>query len=181
MRLVLLESPYAGAVERNTRYAIRAALDCLRRGEAPMVSHLLYTRVLNDDDPPSRQLGIDAGLAWRTVCEYSVVYRDYGISEGMSYGIRAATRAGLAVLFRNIGPNPEPPYDSYEPPAHGWTCFHCGETFRTEAAARDHFGDRPTYLPACSIPSYGDARTSLVRSLEARVVELEEALQALQR
>lgn len=36
-------------------------------------------------------------------------------------------------------------------PAHGWTCFHCGETFTTEGAARDHFGARPEDTAACRI------------------------------
>jgi hypothetical protein len=39
--------------------------------------------------------------------------------------------------------------ETYEAPAHGWTCFHCGETFRTVGAARDHFGVTPTAQPGC--------------------------------
>jgi hypothetical protein len=34
---------------------------------------------------------------------------------------------------------------------HGWTCFHCGETFHSEARARDHFGADPQAEPACII------------------------------
>ncbi|MEE8059407.1 MAG: hypothetical protein V3T17_16460 [Pseudomonadales bacterium] len=32
---------------------------------------------------------------------------------------------------------------TYKFPAHGWTCFHCGETFTAVGAARDHFGADP--------------------------------------
>lgn len=28
----------------------------------------------------------------------------------------------------------------YLKPEHGWTCFHCGETFTTPGSARDHWG-----------------------------------------
>ena len=35
MRLVLVESPYAGDVDRNKAYARAAMHDCIRRGEAP--------------------------------------------------------------------------------------------------------------------------------------------------
>jgi len=105
MRLVILESPYAGGVERNIEYARRCLRDSLLRGEAPIASHLLYTQpgVLRDEVPSERQQGIDAGLAWREVAEASVVYTDLGISAGMVYGIEAAEVAGLPVEYRRLG------------------------------------------------------------------------------
>lgn len=104
-RLVILESPYAGDVERNVAYARACLRDSLMRGEAPIASHLLYTQpgVLDDDTPAERQQGIDAGLAWRRVAEASVVYVDLGISRGMEYGIAAASDAGVPVEYRTIG------------------------------------------------------------------------------
>jgi hypothetical protein len=105
MRLVILESPYAGDVERNTLYARRALKDSLMRGEAPIASHLLYPQVLDDLIPSERQLGIDAGLAWRKVAEATVVYQDYGISPGMEYGIKLARERGIPVEYRSIGLN----------------------------------------------------------------------------
>ena len=44
MRLVILESPYAGDVAANVKYARRCVRDSLSRGEAPIASHLLYTQ-----------------------------------------------------------------------------------------------------------------------------------------
>jgi len=41
--------------------------------------------------------------------------------------------------------------ETYPKPPHGWTCFHCGETFTTQGAARDHFGFEPSSDPACRI------------------------------
>ena len=38
---------------------------------------------------------------------------------------------------------------TYQMPAHGWTCFHCGETFTKEGAARDHFGNDQGDQSAC--------------------------------
>lgn len=104
MRLVIVESPFAGDVEANVAYARRCVRDSLSRGEAPIASHLLYTQpgILNDLDPKERAWGIDAGLAWRIVADASVVYTDRGISSGMKYGIAAAEVAGIPVEYRQI-------------------------------------------------------------------------------
>jgi hypothetical protein len=89
MILVIVESPYAADtdedIERNIRYARECIRDCLRRGEAPIASHLLYTQpgVLNDKVPAERELGIAAGLEWRRVSELSAFYTDLGWSPGM--------------------------------------------------------------------------------------------------
>jgi len=105
MRRVIIESPYAGDVERNVQYARACVRDSLGRGEAPIASHLLYTQpgILDDDVPEERQRGIDAGLAWRDVAEASVVYTDLGISRGMKHGIAAAQAAGVPIEYRQIG------------------------------------------------------------------------------
>lgn len=104
MRLVILESPYAGDVEANVAYARLCVRDALLRGEAPIASHLLYTQpgILRDDDPEERQWGIDAGLAWRRFAEASVVYVDRGISSGMRHGIAAAEMDGVPVEYRRL-------------------------------------------------------------------------------
>src|SRR5689334_17183127 len=105
MRLVIIENPYAGDVERNVDYARRCVRDSLARGEAPIASHLLYTQpgILRDEIPEERQWGIDAGLAWRAVADATVVYADHGISGGMQYGILAAEAAGIPVEYRIMG------------------------------------------------------------------------------
>lgn len=105
MRLVILESPYAGNVEANTAYARRCVRDSLMRGEAPIASHLLYTQpgILDDDDPRERIKGINAGLAWHGVAQASIVYTDLGISPGMEIGIAAAIEAGVPLEYRQIG------------------------------------------------------------------------------
>ncbi len=104
MRLVILESPFAGDEQANIDYARLCVRDSLMRGEAPIASHLLYTQptILDDSVPEERQQGIDAGLAWRMVATASVVYTDRGITRGMEYGIAAAKSATRSVEYRSI-------------------------------------------------------------------------------
>ncbi|NIH74393.1 hypothetical protein FHV99_001600 [Ochrobactrum sp. P20RRXII] len=100
--LVIIESPYSGAVTRNTEYARACLLDSLRRGEAPIASHLLHTRVLDDMRPDERELGIEAGLAWYRVAEKCVVYEDFGMSRGMAEGTARARSYGVQVEYRRL-------------------------------------------------------------------------------
>lgn len=103
--IVVLESPYAGDVERNVAYARRCLRDSLMQGEAPIASHLLYTQdgVLNDDDPAERLIGVNRGHEYLLVADLVAVYTDLGISPGMQIGIQRATMIGLRVVFRKIG------------------------------------------------------------------------------
>lgn len=103
MIAVLVESPYAGDVERNVAYARACMLDCLRRGEAPFLSHLLYPQVLNDNDPVERAMGIEAGLLIGSRMDKTVVYEDLGYSRGMQLGIERAKLQGRPVEFRVLG------------------------------------------------------------------------------
>ena len=104
MRLVIVESPYAGDIAANVAYAQACVRDCLMRGEAPFASHLLYTQpsVLRDEVPEERQQGINAALAWYQVADASVVYADRGISSGMELGIQRARAVGKPVEFRRL-------------------------------------------------------------------------------
>ena len=81
-KLVIIESPYAGDVEKNVKYARLCMKDSINRGEYPFASHLLYTQenILNDNDPVERTLGIVAGFAFAKLCDKTVIYADLGIS-----------------------------------------------------------------------------------------------------
>lgn len=105
MKIVIVETPYAGDVERNVKYARACVRDCLLRGEAPYASHLLYTQegVLRDDVPDERELGIEAGFAFRRVAQVTVVYTDLGISKGMQHGIDHAHSIVHLIEFRTLG------------------------------------------------------------------------------
>jgi len=70
--------------------------------------------------------------------------------------------------------------DTYTPPAHGWTCFHCGETFHVEVQARGHFGSDVDGEPMCVMRANAFARFPRtewplmyrMRELEAEVGQL---------
>ena len=106
MILVVIESPYAGDVSANETYARACMADSLRRGEAPIASHLLYTQpgILDDTIPAERLLGIHAGFAWNKHAELTAVYTDRGISAGMQYGIDAADADSRPVEYRTLPP-----------------------------------------------------------------------------
>ena len=62
---------------------------------------------------------------------------------------------------------------TYVRPPNGWTCFHCGNTFKDYAAAKVHFGDRPSMPVGCSVDlveyrrmrrAYHNARLKLIRA-----------------
>lgn len=102
MKLVIVESPYAGCVEDNTRYARQCLWDCLHRGESPFASHLLYTQVLDDLETDERWAGINAGMAWLRRADFVAAYTDRGISGGMAHGIQTARDNGIHVTFRSL-------------------------------------------------------------------------------
>ena len=102
MKLVVIESPYAGDVETNVEYAKCCVLDSLDRGEAPLASHLLYTQVLDDTDYDQRERGIYTGWMWIEKADIVAVYVDRGISDGMKRGISYALLTNIAVEFRSL-------------------------------------------------------------------------------
>lgn len=103
-RLVIVESPFAGDVEKNQDYARVCMRDCLLKGDAPYASHLLYTQpgVLDDLNKAERKLGIESGLQWGALAQASVVYLDLGVSEGMKQGIERAKVEGREVEYRQL-------------------------------------------------------------------------------
>jgi len=101
---VIIESPFAGDVDTNIRYARACMRDSLNRGESPFVMHLLYTQegILDDDIPEERNLGIEAGLAWGKHASKTVVYTDLGITPGMEKGIQRARDEGREIEYREL-------------------------------------------------------------------------------
>lgn len=104
MTRVIIESPYAGDIEKNIEYARKCMADSLSRNEAPIASHLLYTQdgILDDNIPEERTKGINAGFAWLDVAELHVFYEDLGMSKGMKAAWTNSLRSGLKIEFRKI-------------------------------------------------------------------------------
>ena len=108
MKRVILESPFGGKtkaeIEANINYARLCVRDCLKRGETPFASHLLFAQpgILNDKKTAERNFGMEAGFAWRITADATVVYKDKGISPGMLKGIKDARKKGCPVEYRNL-------------------------------------------------------------------------------
>ena len=104
MRRVVIESPFAGDIGFNLSYARRCMADSLKRGEAPLASHLLYTQrgILNDRLPEERRLGMEAGFIWGQLADATIVYVDLGVTPGMVKGIKRAEDEGRPVEYRRL-------------------------------------------------------------------------------
>jgi hypothetical protein len=98
---VVVESRFRGDVVRNKRYLERCLRDCISRGESPYASHKMLTDCLDDDDPVERRLGIEAGLAWRTVAAH-VFYVDLGWSDGMKLAKELYDQEGIPYEERTL-------------------------------------------------------------------------------
>ena len=111
MKRTIIESPFAGDVEGNVTYARQCVRDSVLRGEAPIASHLLFTQpgILRDDVPGERKLGIEAGLAWRAVADYSVFYTDRGWSNGMLDALHRCINSGSPFKVRALDDEPQIP------------------------------------------------------------------------
>jgi len=104
-KLTILESPYAGDVDKNIEYAQKCMRDMLLRGEAPYASHLLYTQsnVLDDTVPEERELGIYAGFAYKHMKEmHTVFYVDRGMSNGMQMAMDYLKEHKMTFEIRNL-------------------------------------------------------------------------------
>lgn len=104
MKLVIIESPYAGDIEENLRYLRACMRDSLLRGEAPYASHGLYTQpgILRDEVPAERNHGIQAGFAWRKVGELTAFYINLGWSSGMVLGHEDCLAKGKPYEIREL-------------------------------------------------------------------------------
>ncbi len=104
MPLVLIESPFAGDADINIRFARACLRGALRRGEAPLASHLLFTQegILDDDIHEERSWGIEAGLAWGRYAAKTVAYMNLGVSPGMELWIQRAVEEGREIEYREI-------------------------------------------------------------------------------
>jgi hypothetical protein len=105
VKLVVVESPFAGDVETNLAYLRAAMADCLKRGTSPYASHALYTQpgVLDDTVPAERTLGIEAGFAWGAKADLVVFYVDRGWSKGMNFGLERAVANKKPIRTRTLG------------------------------------------------------------------------------
>lgn len=98
MNRVYVASPFNGftpeQIRQNIVYARLCMLDSLGRGEAPYLSHLLYTQVWAET-PELRAAGLRAGDAWRDSAELVALYCDLGLTPGMERASDGAVRCKI--------------------------------------------------------------------------------------
>lgn len=103
MRKVIIESPYAGEIEANVSYARTCLAHSLSMGEAPLAGHLLYTQVLDDNNPKERRKGLMAHITWIVQADALIIYTDRGISRGMKEAINFAYDQKVPIELRSLG------------------------------------------------------------------------------
>ena len=101
--VVIVESPFAGDMEANRKYALRACIDCMRRHEVPYASHLFFPQFLDELEPKEREQGLTAGYAFWRVATKIVFYVDHGMSPSMKQADARAARIGMKTVIRKIG------------------------------------------------------------------------------
>jgi hypothetical protein len=103
VKRVYIASPFRGSSAEETRqnivYARLCMLDSLERGEAPYLSHLLYTQAWSEQ---RRSEGLAAGDAWREVADLVALYTDLGESGGMQRAVMSAVRQGIPTATRSV-------------------------------------------------------------------------------
>jgi hypothetical protein len=113
--LTIIESPFAGGLDRNSIYLTRAIRHSIKEGEVPFASHGFFPLFLDDSDPEERREGINLGYEFWPFASSIAFYVDYGISPGMEIALERASRPlpdnpftgmrSLPISFRRIGPN----------------------------------------------------------------------------
>jgi len=83
MLIIMVESPFAGDVERNIIYARRAMRYVIDRGHVPIVPHLMYPQVMDDTDPEERARALHMCDILRLRAHETWFFVDYGMSKGM--------------------------------------------------------------------------------------------------
>lgn len=137
MPRVFLCSPFTASTKQgiaeNIVFARKCMADCLKKGEAPFASHLLYTQpgVLNDHIPTEREAGMAAGNRFLHVCDRVVAYIDRGVSNGMRRKLRLGLETATPIEFRRLDgkrlPTPRWLHDNKVPHEECSICYEAIE------------------------------------------------------
>ena len=100
--LVIIESPYGGDIDRNTKYARACVKDCVERGESCFASHLFFTQegILDENNKEERELGIELGYDIMERADIVAIYHNLGFSAGMLKAITRASQLNKPIEFR---------------------------------------------------------------------------------
>lgn len=95
MNLVVVESPLAGDVRENLRYALWCCRQEYLADARPIASHLVCPWFMADTDATERQDGIDWQWVWRPDVPHAF-YVDRGFSRGMGFARQRCERDGIS-------------------------------------------------------------------------------------
>ena len=105
MPLVYICSRYAAdekrTVPENEAAAIRYSQFAIEQGCIPLASHLLYPRILDDDDPKQRRMGLFFGKVWLDIAREIWIFSDGTLSAGMRAEYDHAKQRGYKMRFFN--------------------------------------------------------------------------------
>ena len=108
MKRVFVCSPFRGETEEETAANVEYAIKCCKfvfsNDAIPVCSHLLYPRILNDDDPVERQLGIHAGIMSMLHCDevWSFLPDNREPTDGMRLELTIARRQDIPIIHKYI-------------------------------------------------------------------------------
>jgi hypothetical protein len=88
MKLVVIESPFAGDIKKNVEFCHNVCRYALGAGYSPYASHLFFTQFLDDNILEERKVGLAAGLAWSRLADEVWICLRPG--EPLSSGMRDA-------------------------------------------------------------------------------------------
>lgn len=87
-RLVSIESPYKGDMDKNREFARNVCRYAVNAGYNPYAMHIFFTQFLEDGSPEERATGIECGLAWGALADevWFCLRQGESLSEGMLLG-----------------------------------------------------------------------------------------------
>lgn len=100
-KLIYICSPYRGNVfkrYRNVRYAKKLTREAIKRGYAPITTHLYLTKVCDDNKVKERLQGMRAGKEILASCGQVLLGTKYGISDGMTSELKKAELLNIPVI-----------------------------------------------------------------------------------
>ena len=105
MPLVYICSRYAAdekrTVEQNEAAAVRYSQFAIEQGCIPLACHLFYPRILDDNNPEQRKLGLFFGQVWLDIAREIWIFSDGSFSKGMKSEYDRARQRGYKMRFFN--------------------------------------------------------------------------------
>ena len=86
-------------VIENERDAIKYSRFAIEKGYIPLTPHLLFTRILQDNNPDERNLGLFFGSVFLDLAKEIWIFSDEPYSKGMFSEYRRAKKKGYKIRY----------------------------------------------------------------------------------